>query len=73
MLRNLGAEEAESILAERDDIEVGCEFAASSTALMRWMRRRFLSPQALRSPGADRHPVTFQPLLACGRGGWLTI
>ena len=26
MLRNLGAEEAESILAEREDIEVGCEF-----------------------------------------------
>ena len=26
MLRNLGSEEAESILAERDDIEVGCEF-----------------------------------------------
>jgi molecular chaperone Hsp33 len=26
MLRSLGAEEAESILAEREDIEVGCEF-----------------------------------------------
>ena len=26
MLRNLGAEEAQSILAEREDIEVGCEF-----------------------------------------------
>jgi molecular chaperone Hsp33 len=26
MLRNLGVEEAESILAEREDIEVGCEF-----------------------------------------------
>ncbi|MBX9833178.1 MAG: Hsp33 family molecular chaperone HslO, partial [Burkholderiaceae bacterium] len=26
MLRNLGAEEAESILAERENIEVGCEF-----------------------------------------------
>ncbi|MEZ4142171.1 Hsp33 family molecular chaperone HslO, partial [Salmonella enterica] len=26
MLRSLGAEEAESILAERPEIEVGCEF-----------------------------------------------
>ena len=26
MLRSLGVQEAESILAERDDIEVGCEF-----------------------------------------------
>ena len=26
MLRGLGAEEAESILAERSEIEVGCEF-----------------------------------------------
>ncbi|MNV27295.1 33 kDa chaperonin [compost metagenome] len=26
MLRNLGVEEAESILSEREDIEVGCEF-----------------------------------------------
>ena len=29
MLRNLGAEEVESILAERDEIEVGCDFCGA--------------------------------------------
>ena len=29
MLRNLGREEAESILAERKDIEIGCDFCGT--------------------------------------------
>lgn len=42
MLRNLGTQEVESILSERENIEVGCDFAGRNIALMRWMPRRFL-------------------------------
>ena len=51
MLRNLGAEEAESILAERDDIEVGCEFCGQ--------QYRFDAVDAAQifvSPGASQPP-----------------
>ena len=56
MIRSLGAPEAESILAERGQIEVGCEFCGAqyefdpvdAAAL-------FTSPEAMPTPGAELH------------------
>jgi hypothetical protein len=41
MIVSLGREEAESILSERSDIEVGCEFCGAQTGSTRWMRPSF--------------------------------
>ena len=52
MLRNLGAEEAESILAERDDIEVGCEFCGQQYRFDAVDAAQiFVSPGAAQPPG----------------------
>lgn len=52
MLRNLGAAEAESILAEREDIEVGCEFCGQQYRFDAVDAAQiFVSPAATQPPG----------------------
>ena len=52
MLRGLGAEEAQSILAERDDIEVGCEFCGQQYRFDAVDAAQiFVSPAASQPPG----------------------
>ena len=52
MLRNLGVEEAESILAEREDIEVGCEFCGQQYRFDAVDAAQiFVAPAASQPPG----------------------
>ena len=66
MLRGLGAEEAESILAERSERSRWvASSVASNTASMRWMRRS--SSCNLLPPNRLRHRAFNKPRAACPR------
>ena len=72
MLRGLGAEEAESILAERSEIEVVASSVGSNTASMRWMRRRFVRRRCRPTACADGRSVSPRRLPQADGAVWVT-